>query len=132
MAKLVTKFKYYKPASKKNIGGLVKYIATREGVEKLYEVKENISVTKKQTKIIEDILEHFPDSVQMLEYEDYMAKPTAKNASEFIARALEDNAHNVLENTTYADYIATRKGVEKHGSHGLFSGDAERLGYNNA
>ena len=87
---------------------------------------------KKQTEIIKDIVERFPDSIQMLEYEDYMAKPTAKNASEFIARALEDNAHNVLENTTCADYIATRKGVEKHGSHGLFSGDAERLGYNNA
>ena len=40
MAKLVTKFKYYKPALKKNIGGLVKYIATRDGVEKLYEVKK--------------------------------------------------------------------------------------------
>lgn len=127
MAKLVTKFKYYKPASKKNIGGLVKYIATREGVEKLYVVKENISVTKKQTKIIEDILERFPDSAQMLEYEDYVAKPTAKNASEFIARALEDNAQNVLENTTYADYIATRPRVEKHGSHGLFSADDEDI-----
>ena len=56
MAKLVTKFKYYKPASKKNRGGLVKYIATRDGVEKLYEVKENISVTKKQTKIIQRYL----------------------------------------------------------------------------
>ena len=127
MAKLVTKFKYYKPASKKNIGGLVKYIATREGVEKLYEVKENISVTKKQTEIIKDILERFPDSVQMLEYEDYIANPSAKNASEFIARALEDNAQNVLENTTYADYIATRPRVEKHGSHGLFSADDEDI-----
>lgn len=78
MAKLVTKFKYYKPTSKKNIGGLVKYIATREGVEKLYEVKENVSVTKKQTEIIKDILERFSDSVQMFEYEDYIANPSAR------------------------------------------------------
>ena len=122
MAKLVTKFRYYKPTDRKNIGGLVKYIATRDGVEKCEDSKQFAPPTKKQKELIRDILKQFPDSVQMLEYEDYISNPTVRNASEFITRALEDNAADPLE-TTYADYIATRPGVEKHGSHGLFACD---------
>lgn len=123
MAKLVTKFRYYKPAEKRKIGGLMKYIATRDGVEFCDESKQFAPTTKNQRKLIEDILKQFPDSVQMLEYDDYIANPTVKNASEFIARVLEDNAPSVMNNTTYADYIATRPRVEKYGSHGLFTDD---------
>ena len=161
MAKLITKFRYYKPKSKFRIGGYVKYIATREGVEKPTTYKK-IPVTTNQKQLIERILADFPDSRQMLEYEDYTADPTASNASEFITRALEDNSPDAVQ-TTYADYIATRPGVEKQGTHGLFTfedhpinlselsekmnrhngnfwtmivslrrEDAERLGYNNA
>ena len=99
----------------------MKYIATRDGVEFCDESKQFAPTTKNQRKLIENILEQFPDSVQMLEYDDYMSNPTVKNASEFITRALEDNAPSVINNTTYADYIATRPRVEKHGSHGLFT-----------
>ena len=35
MARLVTKFKYLKPNRKVSAGGYAKYIATREGVEKI-------------------------------------------------------------------------------------------------
>ena len=101
----------------------MKYIATRDGVEFCDVSKQFASTTKNQRKLIEDILEQFPDSVQMLEYDDYITNPTVKNASEFITRALEDNAPSMMNNTTYADYIATRPLVEKHGLHGLFTDD---------
>ncbi len=101
----------------------MKYIATRDGVEFCDESKQFAPTTKNQRKLIEDILKQFPDSVQMLEYDDYVSNPTVKNASEFITRALEDNAPSVMNNTTYADYIATRPRVEKHDSHGLFTDD---------
>lgn len=121
MAKIVTKFRYYKPTEKRKIGGLMKYIATRDGVEKCDDSKQFAPSSKSQKKLIEDILEQFPDSAQMLEYDDYIAHPTVKNATEFISRALEDNAPSVINNTTYADYIATRPRVEKQGTHGLFT-----------
>ena len=35
MARLITKFKYLKPDERKSVGGYAKYIATREGVEKI-------------------------------------------------------------------------------------------------
>ena len=40
MAKLITKFKYLKPSARQSIGGYAKYIATREGVEKLPDAKK--------------------------------------------------------------------------------------------
>ena len=121
MAKLITKFRYYKPTDRKNIGGLVKYIATREGVEICDESKQFAPATINQKKLIEDILKQFPDSSQMLEYEDYTGCPNRKNATEFITRALEDNAPSIMNQSTYADYIATRPRAEKIGSHGLFT-----------
>ena len=39
MAKLITKFRYLKPSRKRKAGGYAKYIATREGVEKLPQEK---------------------------------------------------------------------------------------------
>ena len=118
MAKLITKFRYYKPKSKTKIGGYLKYIATREGVEMPMTYKNMTPVTANQKQLIERILADFPDSRQMLEYEDYTNNPTVSNASEFITRALEDNSLDAIQ-STYADYIATRPGVEKQGSHGL-------------
>ena len=37
MAKLITKFKYLKPNARQSVGGYAKYIATREGVDKIDE-----------------------------------------------------------------------------------------------
>lgn len=127
MAKLITKFKYLKPSARQRVGGYAKYIATREGVEKVDDTFKTDPSTEKQRKLIERILRDFPDSNSMLEYEDYLKEPTLGNASEFITRALEDNAHEVVGSKTYADYIATRPRAERFGSHGLFTDDGVRV-----
>lgn len=127
MAKLITKFKYLKPSARQSIGGYAKYIATREGVEKVDDTFKTDPSTEKQKKLIEIILRDFPDSNSMLEYEDYLKEPTLGNASEFITRALEDNANEALNAKTYADYIATRPRAERFGSHGLFTDDGIRV-----
>ena len=67
------------------------YIATREGAERITSGKDDLPVTKKQTKLVAQILRDFPLSRGMFEYEDYLASPTRGNATEFITRALEDN-----------------------------------------
>ena len=127
MAKLITKFKYLKPSARQSVGGYAKYIATREGVEKVDDTFKTDPPTEKQKKLIERILCDFPDSSSMLEYEDYLKEPTLGNASEFITRALEDNAQEALNAKTYADYIATRPRAERFGSHGLFTDDGVRV-----
>lgn len=129
MANLVTKFRFYKPKKSKTRGNYLKYVATRDGVEKIN--NENQSVSKSQKDLIEKILCDFPDSIEMLEYEDYLKEPTVKNASEFITRAIEDNTNFFSKQTTYADYIATRPRVEKNGTHGLFSSTDDKINLQN-
>lgn len=127
MAKLITKFKYIRPMDRKSVGGYAKYIATREGMDKVDDTFKLEPATKKQQKLIGKILHDFPDSAIMLEYEDYLKEPTVGNASEFISRSLEDNAVEVMESKTYADYIATRPRAQRFGSHGLFTDDGVRV-----
>lgn len=51
----------------------------------------------------------------------HYVKPTRENASEFISRAIENHADEIMTSKTYADYIATRPRAERIGSHGLFT-----------
>ena len=48
MAKLITKFKYLKPSARQSVGGYAKYIATREGVEKIDDTFKTEPPTEKQ------------------------------------------------------------------------------------
>ena len=121
MARIVTKFGFLKQGSRKKAGTYASYIATREGVEKIDDSKKYAPATKKQMQFIEKLESQYPDMKTMLEYEDFWKEPTIKNASELTRRIMEEHAEEVLENTTYADYIATRPRVEKMGSHGLFT-----------
>ena len=75
----------------------VSYVATREGVQKVPENKNNLPATKKQRQMIEQLIRDFPLSKGLFEYDDFQSAPTQGNASEFIARALEDNLDRVAK-----------------------------------
>lgn len=127
MARLVTKFKYLKPNRKVSAGGYAKYIATREGVEKIDNSKKFAPATAKQKNLIEKILCDFPDSKDMFEYDDYIEKQNQGSASDFISRVMEDYAYEISGRKAYANYIATRPRAEKFGSHGLFTDDGVQV-----
>ena len=130
MARLVTKFKYLRPSARHNVGGYARYIATREGVEKIDDTYKLGFVSGKQKQLIAKILKDFPDAKDMHEYEDYLKTPNVGNASEFISRALEDNAASVMDRKTYADYIALRPRAERFGKHGLFTDEGVEVQLN--
>ncbi len=115
MAKLVQKSGYIKSGK---AGRYMKYIATREGVEKL---AGNGSVTKGQRELIQKLLHDFPDAEELFEYEDYRKTSTLGTASAFITMALDANLHEIDSESGYMQYIATRPRVQKRGAHGLFS-----------
>ena len=115
MAKLIQKCGYIKAGGG---GAYMKYIATREGVEI---IESNAPTTEKQKALIADVLHDFPDSAELFEYADYLAKPTTGNASAFLSAVLDRNAHTIQDGDVYMKYIATRPRAEKHGEHGLFS-----------
>ena len=127
MARLVTKFKYLKPNRKVSAGGYAKYIATREGVEKIDDTKKFAPATAKQKNLIEKIIKDFPDSKDMFEYSDYLEKQNVGSTSDFISRVMEDYAYEISGRRAYADYIATRPRAEKFGSHGLFTDDGVQV-----
>ena len=114
MAKLVQKSGYIKS---EKAGGYMKYIATREGVEKL---SGNGPVTKGQRELIQKLLRDFPDAEELFEYEDNCKTPTLGTASAFITMALDANLHEIDSESGYMQYIATRPRVQRRGTHGLF------------
>lgn len=105
----------------------VSYVAMREGVQKVPENKNNLPATKKQRQMIEQLIRDFPLSKGLFEYDDFQSAPTQGNASEFIARALEDNLDRVAKKENYLDYIAQRPRAQKIGTHGLFSNSDEPI-----
>ncbi len=115
MVRLIQKSGYIKAGS---ASGYMKYIATRERVERL---EGSGPVTKGQRQLIENLLRDFPDANEMEEYDDYCSVPTTGNASSLISAVLDANAHKLTDRDGYMRYIATRPRVERHGEHGLFS-----------
>ena len=104
-----------------HLGNYVKYVSTREGVDRIDPGKAALPATEKQAELVEQLLREFPSSRGLFEYEDYQAAPTRGNASEFITRAIEDNYESVAKRENYVDYIAMRPRVQKLGTHGLFT-----------
>ena len=143
-------------------GGLLKYMGTREGVEKLPLSQANTPATKQQQSLIDSVLKRIPDAKQYPEYREFIEARTTGSANEFLNSVLkqEEEAEKIGKPVSY---MAERPGVAKLGKHGLFSQtdepidldaaaegvanhegyiwthivslhreDAERLGYNNA
>lgn len=102
------------------MGGYAVYLATREGVELPKNTKLDLPATKKQQSLIDKMLKDYPLSKELLEYSDYISKPTVGNANEYISRVLESIASEEGFGT-YAKYMATRPGAQKIATHGLFS-----------
>ena len=158
MARLIVKSPYIQ-CGKQNADGYLRYIATWERVEI---IPDDRPPTRKQDQLITKLTKDFPDVKELLEYADYMQKPTKANASSLITLALEEHWKQVQQTDGYMKYIATRPRAERLGDHGLFGDtdhvdldsamselehytgnvwthilslhreDAERLGYNNA
>ena len=71
MARLILKFPYLKGGSRKaaaHLDNLVKYIATRDGVEKVKNGHEHWRATKSQHELIAQIIREFPSTKESLEY----------------------------------------------------------------
>jgi TPR repeat protein len=121
MPKIIFTSRYIRDAPPEQLQNYVKYIGTREGVEKIDESKALLPATLNQQKLIGQLLRDIPSAKEMLEYNDYVLHTTRENASEFISCALEQNLDLVSKRANYVDYIANRPRVERIGEHGLFT-----------
>lgn len=129
MPRIIFKCPYLKGGAKSasHLNNYVRYMATREGAQHLSPDFARCPVTEPQKRLVERLLRDFPLSRGLFEYEDYVAAPTQGNASEFITRALEDNADQISKRENYVDYIASRPRAQRRGSHALFTDTDEPL-----
>ncbi len=121
MAKLIFTSQYMKGELPKHLKHYVRYIATREGVEKLDESKKLLSATEGQKELIRRLLKDFPEAKKGLEYADYRRKENRETAAALISQVMDTYVALSEKRENYVDYIATRPGVERSGSHGLFT-----------
>ena len=128
MPRLICKIPYIKAgrAAKQRAGNYVKYISTRDGVEKLEQNRDHskdlLPATKGQLELVRQLVRDFPDSRSSFEYEDYASASTRKSASEYISRTLEEHYDQVAGRENYVRYISDRPRVQRLGDHGLFTG----------
>ena len=129
MPRIIFKCPYLQGGAKSasHLNNYVRYMATREGAQHLSPDRARCPVTEPQKQLVERLLWDFPLSRGLFEYEDYVAAPTQGNASEFITRALEDNADQISKRENYVDYIASRPRAQRRGSHALFTDTDEPL-----
>ena len=121
MPKIIVTSRYLKSGSKKNLANYVKYVATREGSMAVKNIDENAPATKNQQEFILSLLNDFPDSKELFEYEDYIKNPTIKNGSVLISGIVDRNMDRLTNRENYIGYLANRPGSVKFNSHGLFN-----------
>ena len=126
-AKIIVTSRYMRNTPKRSATDLVKYMGTREGVEKVAEGIDNSPATVRQQRLVQDILKFDSAVKDYGEYHDYESSPTKSNASEFIDAFIERNADRIGELDKLVSYMAERPGVEKLGIHGLFSQTDDKI-----
>ena len=101
-------------------GGLLKYMGTREGVEKLPLSKADKPATRQQQSLIASVVSKIPGTAEYPEYREYLASETRGAVANFLNAVMEkeEQAEDIGKLVTY---MAERPGVEKLGKHGLFS-----------
>ena len=82
---------------KRSATDLVKYMGTREGVEKVAEGIDNSPATVRQQRLVQDIIKFDSSAKDYGEYQDYESFPIKSNASEFIDAFIERNADRIGE-----------------------------------
>ena len=127
MPKIIFTSRYIKNPASSNAGKLIKYMGTRDGVEKLPNGIDNSPATKKQNYLICTALKTVPESWDYPEMKSYLENKTKANATEFLNEFLERNADRIDGVKKLVNYYAERPGVEKLGKHGLFSQTDDKI-----
>lgn len=71
MPKIIFTSRYLRDAPAPQLENYVRYVGTREGVEKMDESKRQLPATANQRQIIRQLLRDIPASKEMLEYHGF-------------------------------------------------------------
>lgn len=124
---MILKWRYFKSNQSTHKDTFVKYIATRDGVEKCEDSWKNKPATAEQKRLVNNLAKDFPNTKDSFEYKEFQKAKTKYNASQFISKAIDENLDIIGKKENYIGYIAKRPRVEKQGKHGLFSHDDKEI-----
>lgn len=130
MSKIIFTSHYIKNLAKVNAGKLIRYMGTREGVEKLPNGIDHKPATKKQRELICECITAVPESLMYPELKMYQEQETRYTATEFLDAFIERNADRIDGVKKLVQYYGERPGVEKLGRHGLFSQTDDKIDIN--
>ena len=127
MPKIIFTSRYIKNPARANAGKLVKYMGTREGVEKLPDGFDHRPATKKQITLICDLIKAYPPAWNYPEFVDFRQEQFRGMATEFIDAFIERNADRIDGIKKLVSYMGERPGVERLGKHGLFGQTDDKI-----
>lgn len=127
MPKIICTSRYTKNPKTSKAGGYLRYIGTREGVEKLTNGYDHKHATKRQNNLICELLKAYPPLWNYPEFEKYMSEESKGAATELINAVIKRNAEQIKDVKKLVSYMAERPGVEKIGKHGLFSQSDDKI-----
>lgn len=127
MSKIIFTSRYIKNPAKVNAGKLIRYMGTREGVEKLPDGIDNKPPTQKQRDLICECITAVPEALMYPELKMYQEQETRYTATEFLDAFIERNADRIDGVKKLVQYYGERPGVEKLGRHGLFSQTDDKI-----
>lgn len=127
MPKIIFTSRYIKNPARANAGKLVKYMGTREGVEKLPDGFDHRPATKKQIALICDLIKAYPPAWNYPEFVDFRQEQSRGMATEFIDAFIKRNADRIDGIKKLVSYMGERPGVERLGKHGLFSQTDDKI-----
>ena len=127
MPKIIFTSRYIKNPAKVNAGKLIRYMGTREGVEKLPNGIDHKPATRKQRELICECVTAVPEALMYPELKMYQEQETRYTASEFLDAFIERNADRIDGVKKLVKYYGERPGVEKLSRHGLFSQTDDKI-----
>ena len=127
MPKIIVSSRYTRNSPKRNAANLVEYMGTREGVEKVPAGRDKSPSTRQQFNLILDLAMKYKEANEYPELETYLNELTVDAANEFLDAFAERHADQLPDMKKLVSYMAQRPGVEKLGTHGLFSQTDDKI-----
>lgn len=127
MPKLICTSRYIKNPKASGAGKYLRYVGTREGVEKLANGYDSKPAAKKQNDLICELIKTYPPAWNYREFEKYITEQSKGAATEFINAFIDRNADKLQDVKKLVSYMAERPGVEKIGKHGLFTQSDDKI-----
>ncbi len=127
MPKIIFTSRYIKNPAKANAGKLIRYMGTREGVEKLPNGIDSKPPTQKQRDLICECITAIPEALLYPELKMYQKQETRYTASEFLDAFIERNADRIDGIKKLVKYYGEWPSVDKLGKHGLFSQTEDKI-----